>query len=394
MKKYLPIYDREWAKRRTASKRNRIRKKRSIFDGKSSIVVNGKTLQTLFNKPIYEVPRILDISGGQLTNELKTFFDGLEELCEKFDRIYLTFKKTEVARYPMYLIIVAIQEKYGTKISVMWSDSPGINYQISTTGFYLASHKRREMMRNSNIGQIPVISGSNQEFGDLADDLVDAISDKYYDGSMPSEVEFKISQAIIETVENVGRHAYPHVNDNHDKKWWLICSIGDTDYDDGKHMFLAIYDTGRGIPMSFEDSHVFQHRVKSHYPEEYNRLIQGSEATDNKKNVVRALLRTAKSIFKPLRETIGDSGMIYASMMHEVTRIDDQNHGQGSISIKDVVTDDPGSHLIITSDKGWYQYDKGAKNEDGMDDEHSLRELANSMPGTFIQWSIKLHDFD
>jgi hypothetical protein len=92
----------------------------------------------------------------------------------------------------------------------------------------------------------------------------------------------------------------------------------------------------------------------------------------------------------PLRKTIGDAGLIYASMMHDITRLDDDSHGQGSESIKDVVTDDPHSKLFIFSNRGCYQYNK----IQGNGEEHTRMELENELSGTLLQWSIKLDDLN
>lgn len=97
-------------------------------------------------------------------------------------------------------------------------------------------------------------------------------------------------------------------------------------------------------------------------------------------------MRTAKSMIAPLRNTIGDSGLIHASMMHDMTSLDDDSHGQGSVSIKDIVTTDADSKLIILSNSGCYQYNKGGK------EEHTRIELQNELSGTLLQWSIKLDE--
>ncbi|EOS8311494.1 TPA: hypothetical protein RQK07_003333 [Vibrio vulnificus] len=385
MRRHLQLTDRENAKRNALP---RHQGKARVFDGKESTTFNGKIrLDTLYGVPILPVPVCFDLSNNGFNSELKNFFEILDNLLSENRHIYLSFSQTKVARLPMFLLVVALQEKHNAKISPIFStESPWVNRLIDSAGCFASSTRRREAMANNNIGRIPIISGSNKEFGTLADSLVEAISDKHYGGEIPPLIEAKISQAIIETLENVGRHAYPHERDDANKRWWLICSIGPVHSGSEDYMFLAIYDQGRGIPHSFEDSKVFQNRVKKHYPNEYKKLILGEDPTTSKVGTVTGLVRSLASKVISLRRTIGDSGMIYASMMHEITRIDDENHGQGSVSIKDVITNDPESKLLIHSSKGCYQFNRGGDKED------TMFEHENELPGTLLQWSIKLDE--
>ena len=387
MKKNLQIADSINAKRALQAPRN---KQRTVFEGIGSkqISTNFK-ITTLFGKPVLSAPKQLDLSETGLNDDLSEFFTLLETLLGSNKHIYISFKYTMIVRLPMFLMIVAIQDKYDAKISIIWSKkSPHVNWLIRDAGAFLSTAKRREAMYDLDIPRIPVISGSNEEFNELSDALVDAIRDKYYDGEIPPNIESRISQAIVETLENVGRHAYPNEPLDSNKKWWLICSIGYNHASKQKrYMYLAIYDRGRGIPLSFEDSQVFQYRVKKYYPKEYRELVLGEDSNTNKVGTVKGLYLSMKSYVQPLRDTIGDSGLIYASMMHDITRIDnDNNHGQGSVSIKDVVTEDPDSCLLIFSNKGCYHYNKGSN------EEHSRYEYKNELSGTLLQWSINLDE--
>ncbi|MEZ8193999.1 hypothetical protein [Vibrio cortegadensis] len=386
MRKHLQLADRANAKRVA---HGRSQNNNHIFRGKGSIdTFNTRKLDTLFGVPIFPAPSDLDLSGSGFTNELKVFFEELEALLSTNNHIYLSFEHTSNAKLPMFLLIVALQEKHGSKITPILSRSSWVNKLIEATGSFISATQRKKAMFDNNVSRIPIISGSNLEFENLADDLVDAISAKYYDNEIPPHIEARISQAIIETLENVGRHAYPCEKDDKNKKWWLICSIGQTHKDSDDYMFLAIYDEGRGIPHSFEDSKVFQNRVKKHYPKEYQALILGEDLNSDKTNAIQGLVRNIASRVRSLRKTIGDSGMIYASMMHEMTRIDDESHGQGSVSIKDVITNDPESKLIIFSNKGCYQFNRGHAKED------TIIEYENELSGSLLQWSIKLDELN
>lgn len=387
MKKNLQLADRAYSKRYLSQGKRSNNKGYSFQGYDNTQIANLITVKTLWGKPVLNVPRSLDLSKAGVNDEISQFFSVLETLLQEHPHIYLSFEDTQSVRLPMFLLIIATQEQYDAKISVIWSkDAPYVNRLIKESGAFLPKEERRKLLFDDNYNLIPVISGSNYEFNDLSDDLVDAINEKYYDGNIPIEIEAKISQAIIETLENVGRHAYPSEPNDEEKKWWLICSIGYNDSIDEEYMFLAIYDTGRGIPQSFEDSQVFQNRVKKHYPEEYKNLIRGDDIDTSKLAALKGLARSMKSLVTPFRDAIGDSGLIHASMMHDMTRIDDESHGQGSVSIKDLVTNDKDSKLIIFSSKGCYQYNKGSENE------HIRHEYANELRGTLLQWSIKLDE--
>ncbi|AAW86534.1 hypothetical protein VF_2039 [Aliivibrio fischeri ES114] len=391
MKRQLQDNDREKAKRNIATSR-KYSKKRISFQGNGATIFERQTFKTIFGKPILPVPTCFDITETGLDDESAQFLANLEKLLIQHPHIYLSFENTISIRLPMFLLIYAIQDKYQSKISVIWSkgsqESKFVNRMIRHSGFFHSIQVRTSALFDNNIKAIPVISGSNQVFSDLSEDLLDAIKEKYYDGNMPAKVEAKISPAIVETLENVGRHAYPNEPLDENKKWWLICSISHYIHDQNPCMYLAIYDTGRGIPLSIDDSKVFQNRVKTYYPDEYKALIQGYDDSgpQSKTQAVKGFINHVKSHYTSLGDSIGDSGLIYAAMMNDMTRINDKNHGQGSASIKDVITDDSDSKLIILSNKGCYQYNKGHENE------HTKLELQNELSGTLLQWSINLNE--
>ncbi|WP_017630438.1 hypothetical protein [Vibrio sp. 624788] len=386
MKRNLQQSDREHSKR-WINPIKKAGKKKHSFSGGGHTIIERMSLKTLFGKPILDVPAILNFVSTGLDDVLTQFLSDLDTVLNHYPHIYLSFENTKEVRLPMLLTIYAIQDKHDSKISILWSkESKWVNRSLISSGSFSSSTKRRADLFDTKVPYIPVIYGSNDEFKNLTDDLVDAIDDKYYNGCMPDNIEARISQAIFETLENVGRHAYPNENYDRDKKWWLICSVTPENENDERLMYLAIYDAGRGIPLSLEDSQVFQHRVKTHYPEEYNQLILGEHSDGTKQSRITHFVRSMNAMIRPLRDSIGDSGLIYASMMHDMTRLDDDSHGQGSVSIKDVVTDDRNSNLIILSNKGCYQYNKGSE------EEHLRFELQNELSGTLLQWSIKLDD--
>lgn len=352
--------------------------------------LNSKKLDTIFNAPILPVPKVFDIVESKYDDEFVAFLEDFNSLLKTSRHIYLSFANTISAKLPVFLILYSIYDKYRCKVSIIWSkESNLVNKSIKDTGAFQSFSVRNQAMFDQTQNNIPVISGSNQEYQTFPDALVDAIRDKYYGGKIPDKIESRIAQAVIETLENVGRHAYPDEKLDLNKKWWVICSICLVGHKQEEYMYLAIFDSGQGIPLSFKDSEVFQSRVKENYPKEYSMILHGEE-TNTKIDAIKRFVRTAKSMIAPLRATIGDSGLIHASMMHDMTRLDDDSHGQGSVSIKDVITTDPDSKLIIFSNKGGYQYNKGAINGN----EHFRMELHNELSGTLLQWSIKLNELE
>lgn len=332
----------------------------------------------IFGKDIIQAPELVDLKYGN--NKLcYDFFDCLRnKLEENPNHIYISFKETKVLKaMPMlmlYSIIDEAREINGciTSIGIIWSkSSTRINSIIRNSGSFLRASERETMM--SDAITMPVIMGDNSRVLSLQERIIDFILDDEYYIDISAEREQEISSAIQETVDNVGRHAYPDMKDHKDKKWWICCDrIGD-------NLFIVIYDSGIGIPSSLsENNAVLLERVNRLYPEQCKAQPKESIEDDSKTRIVQAIINV-----KLLRKRLSDGQLIRAAMHVDVTSTELTQHGQGSKSIKGLITADENSFLLMYSNYGFYRY---SNNDE--DNEQSVRNSEYKIPGTLIQWSI------
>ncbi|OED91241.1 hypothetical protein A141_12315 [Vibrio crassostreae ZF-91] len=327
----------------------------------------------LLGHPIVQVPRELDLIEGSCSI-CHNFFDTLRDVLKgNPKRIYLDFRLTTMLKamplLVMYSIIDEAREEDGVEsdIRVMWSKRKGqVNRVIEFSGKFASAAEREEQMHSSST--LPIIMGDNARANDLSNAFVDYILEKYYPDA-DAEKEQEISSAIQETVDNVGRHAYPDVEDHSRKRWWFSCHrIGD-------NLYIVIYDRGVGIPNSLSKNNaVFLSRINNLYPDEYK------GATNDTVNEDMSKLDSLKAWFQ---KNLTDGQLIRAAMHTNVTSTDLDQHGQGSRSIKALISDHENSYLLMFSNYGFYCYDN-----DREDNEKSVDNTTNKLTGTLIQWSI------
>lgn len=332
----------------------------------------------IFGNEVIDLPVHVNLYSGD-NESCYDFFDDLRELLETNPKfIYLSFRETEVLKAMPLLMIYSIidqarESKGGQfRIGIIWSKkSKRVNSIIRASGGFKRATLREEMMEGSE--SMPVIMGDNSRANDLSDTIVNYILDDKYYAEASAEKEQQISSAIQETVDNVGRHAYPNVKKHEDKKWWICCDrVGD-------NLFIVIYDAGIGIPSSLsENNAVLLTRVNLLYPEQSEEAVRESIEEDSAARKLKALLRV-----QLLRKRLSDGQLIRAAMHVDITSTDLNKHGQGSKSIKGLITDDENSFLLMFSNYGFYKYNRRIE-----DNENSVDNSAYRIPGTLIQWSI------
>ena len=215
---------------------------------------------------------------------------------------------------------------------------------------------------------LPVISGVSRQF---IDDIIDFIKEQIYGNKLTGEQEHIYSDAVFEAINNVTVHAYPDIS--RDKcQWWLKCDVADN------QLFLVLYDQGAGIPDTFK---------------------KGNDLFDNidwQSDEVKDILKSQKELFNidedkelELSSLENESSIISLAMAPDLTRItgdDEKKHGQGSKSIKKLVSINDNGILWVFSNSGLYKYR----------DENTLPQLVDaqqSINGTLIQWNIRI-DYD
>ncbi|MEL7291527.1 MAG: hypothetical protein AAGJ88_04320 [Pseudomonadota bacterium] len=323
--------------------------------------------------PKIPAPREIDLIEGSLES-CDNFFSLLRtELTKNPKFLYLDFSHTIMLKAMPLLVIYSIideaREEHGvdTVVRIIWSKVKSqVNHTINISGDFAPANEREQKMGESSY--LPVIMGDNSRANDLSNTFVDYILEKYYPGA-DAEKEQEISSAIQETVDNIGRHAYPDVEDHTQKRWWFSCHRIDN------NLYIVVYDRGVGIPNSLSKNNaVFLSRINDLYPDEYKGAT--NEAVDEEASALDSL----KAWFQ---KNLNDGQLIRAAMHTNVTSTELDQHGQGSRSIKALINEDENSYLLMFSNHGFYCY-----TNDREDNETSIDTTNRRIVGTLIQWSI------
>ncbi|NQZ54795.1 MAG: ATP-binding protein [Piscirickettsiaceae bacterium] len=205
---------------------------------------------------------------------------------------------------------------------------------------------------------LPVISGYGRLY---IEKIIDHIQFQIYGNEMSAQTEYVFGDAVSETINNVRLHAYPDRTDD-EKKWWLLCHV-DTD---NKQLYLAIYDSGIGIPKTVEKKSWFFYSYKTQYPTEYAELRDES----------------SKDVDLILFKRISDAHKVGLSMTGDVTGTQKDKHGQGSKSIRALVEDNLNGRMWLFSGLGMFKLSYG--------ESPVVCDLPKPMQGTLIQWNIQL----
>ena len=261
----------------------------------------------------------------------------------------------------LFAQIQSIKNLSKYKIELAWSkESKYVNRIIKRSGLPKLCRTGNPIENLSSVRSLPVVNGVGiQHYAQI----MDFIQRRYYKDEMDPEIEFKIGDALSETLNNVGRHAYPGL-DNKEKNWWMICDVI------GDQLYLCIYDSGVGIPRTVVEKTWFLTSYEKTYPEEYATL----------KKEVGSVLDKVKLVTLNMFQ---DHQLIYLSMMGDVSGTKQKKHGQGSKSIKALVSDTNGGKLWVYSNNGLYKYEDGDKSP-------QVYKLPSEISGTLIQWNIKI----
>lgn len=278
----------------------------------------------------------------------------------------IDFSSTEETTAAALTLLYSVLERatfgYDGEVGFVRSESRKVNAHLRRSNVL-------KLLRNSDIKyvlekaeSIPVISSVDAEY---ADDVCEFIKYRYFKEEWSEDEvaqrEWILGSAIHETVDNVRLHAYPDY-DNNDKKWWLSCDVIDDT------IYLAIYDLGVGIPNTVHEQEWFKGALKESRPAVYSELVT---------------LTSSKSFLARVRNKLTDADLIFISMLDDYTGTGKEKHGQGSKSIKKLVNDTDNGILWVYSGNGLYKF----RNESV---EPELARLPSHIPGTLIQWNIKL----
>lgn len=247
--------------------------------------------------------------------------------------------------------------------SISWAiKSPEVNRAIKRTNLAGLIQNVKFDYRFESKDDLPIVAGSSSLY---MEEIVDHIQNRIFDNQMPPETEHVFGDAVSETINNVNLHAYPG-REAEQKNWWLMCSLY------GNVLYLAIYDTGVGIPKTVLDKPWLLTSMKKSYPKVYEELL----------TLYPDLEKTGLIPFVFIPK-VNDPTLIHLSMQGDVSGTKKSKHGQGSKSIKKLVSDTSEGKLWVFSNKGVYIFE----NEDM---EPKTFKLPKHLPGTLVQWNIKI----
>ncbi|MFA0696636.1 hypothetical protein [Vibrio sp. 10N.222.49.C9] len=321
------------------------------------------------NNPIILAPTHVDIIDSNFDDENALFLERLRIALSNSNEVTISFKETKSLKATALLVIYSFVDtsKKGKKINVVYSDkSEVVNRNIKSSGDFKSSEDRLTMLDDK---LSPVIQGNNSIVIALSRkihaNLVELYLDKDDDDFTNRSRELGV--AIMETLDNVGRHAYPE--EPHEcKHWWFCCDMIDD------KLFMAIYDKGVGIPYSIKNSEIdFMKIIESYY------MVTGDDLSKLPPTLTADTRRFASSY--------SDEALIRAAMSENLSKTTKDKHGKGSGSIKALIKNEKDSFLFISSGRGLYYYSKHNEEYEAGDIEE-VHSLHNSIDGTLIQWSL------
>ncbi|MFK8331375.1 hypothetical protein M2D63_015315 [Pseudomonas sp. BJa5] len=273
-------------------------------------------------------------------------------------------KTSNVSAAAMVLVYAAIENASVNRsgsAEIIWSEKHHhVNRSIKSTNLHKVITGEPIEYDLKNNKTLPIISSYGSEH---MEEIIDFIQKRIYKSMTPEE-EWVYADAISETINNVGLHAYPG-SKKQDKKWWLMCTVI------GNQLYLAIYDNGIGIPKTVVDRPWFLASLKSTHPKDHQLLLEKFPDLE----------KSGFSIYIPT--IIPDERLINLSMQGDITGTKKEKHGQGSKSIMALVSDTPEGKLWVFSNNGLYTFWQ-------IDQTPGEKKLHRKFPGTLVQWNIKI----
>lgn len=292
----------------------------------------------------------------------------IKEILSNFGKrsVVLDFSETQRITAAALIVVYASIDEAGKnglcKGAIVWpKSSPHSSRIIRKSNIPRLLRREDIAYKFESLEMLPVITGVGNEH---LEDVIDYILRSTYSGVMSPETEYAYGDAVSETLNNVGLHAYPG-KDVAEKRWWLLCETF------GAELYLAVYDAGVGIPKTVVDRPWFLASLAKVFPgyhAELRSMFEEFEAQGWKAYV-------------PTK--IPDANLISLSMQGDVTGTRKSKHGQGSKSIKALVESTTNGKLWVFSRSGLYTFEDeigGSK----------LFKLPVELPGTLVQWNIQV----
>jgi hypothetical protein len=323
---------------------------------------NGDEYIVLFSP---ERLSIYDINNYSAYIDTLNFINDIKKYAGRAELI-IDFQRTShlkaAALVTIYSVIDQLVDIHGVFAKVKLSKDVRVNKLIRTSNLKKLIEGRDLPINLFGSETLPIIKGVGAEY---TEEIVDFIQLNIYKNKMDPEDESICSNAIYEVIENVCNHAYPESEESK-KSWWLLANVI------GNQLFLAICDSGIGIPNTIVGRSWFKTNLKSMYPEQYESV------TESAKQSGTSFAETLK-----LKSYLKDKDLINLSMKGDVSGTIQRGRGQGSKSIKELVTENSNGKLWVFSKSGLYMLIK-------KDTGPNLYELPKTFPGTLVQWNIEV----
>lgn len=293
------------------------------------------------------------------------FLDDIEKYY-KVSRCLIDFTNTKKISAAALVVVYAAMERASSgrtgQADIAFSKkSPAVNKTIKSSNLLKLIRGHEISYSLESARSMPIISSVGKE---QMEEIIDYIQRRIFKDQMTPDTEHVYGDAVSETINNVGLHAYPG-SALEERRWWLMCSAF------GRKLYLAIYDCGVGIPKTVVDQPWFFPLLKYSNPDEYARISE----------LIPGLDSSGLQIVVP--KVIPDERLIYYSMQNDVTGTKQEKHGQGSKSIKALVNDTDDGVLWVFSNKGLYTFS-------AEDQKPGEAKLKKKFPGTLVQWNIEI----
>jgi hypothetical protein len=324
--------------------------------------VDGKLLITAPN-----IISIYDFSEDKKKCPYTQTLQFLQRIEKNLNKSYCLIDFSNTSKFSaaaLVLVYAAIETALAGRTGqtdIIWSKKHQlVNLAIKSMNLHKVIKGDAIVYDLKNAKTLPVISSVGNKH---MEEIIDFIQKRIYKTMTPDK-EWVYADAISETINNVGLHAYPN-NQQSDKRWWLMCNTI------GNQLYLAIYDNGIGIPKTVVDRPWFLSSLKSTHPKDHQQLV----------DLFPEYLQSGIGIYIPT--VIPDERLIYLSMQGDVTGTKKEKHGQGSKSIMALVGDTPDGKLWVFSNNGLYTFWQSNQTP-------GESKLKKKFPGTLVQWNIKI----
>ncbi len=335
-----------------------------------------KDVQKVKGKYIFSCPEVLNIYNKEHFESSVRFINSLDKITQYgYQDVIISFVACRLLRGAAMMLLYAkletILQKCKVNISIRKSLYPKVNEFLQKSGLvYLCKNRCSQNDITQTKGGVGILNGNTGEF---RDEIIDFISNDVYQNSLTDEEEYRFSDAIQEAINNVYRHAYEKDAPADERPWWWMCTVSDDE------LYLVLYDQGKGIPATFSRGNELFDQVDWRSDESQQVLKELTEKWGLSSDIdLPNLVDTSKAM--------SDSVSISFAMSDDVTRMlgdDELKHGQGSKSIRKLVSDNENGYLFICSNRGIFIY----RNEDSMPE---LHDMTTSINGTLVQWNIRI----